>query len=235
MRRLVYAFTIAGLATLLAAGCGNLYSDPTEPGPSFGPDTKAPAFGRVVDAAGTIPQDFPAPCAIGPRAEGTQCTSAEVGRVCEYGSSPDPQCNITVACTVTETLGPAWLARPSRLCPSYECPKGAAASVDGKPCALPSNDASPPSDSDELVCPMDDATCACTTGPDALHAHPRRWVCVKPTAGCPVERPLAGQSCTTPRLCDYGSCAWKRGLRMDCDTSKSSAETAWQTGGAPCN
>lgn len=223
------AGTMAGLALLVAAGCGDLYSDPTASGDTS--EQQAPGGVSVArDASATVPRDFITGCATTARVEGAACTGTALGTVCEYGSSPDMRCNTTLACTSNHpSLPPSWLARPSTLCPTYQCASGAAATIDATPCALPTNDGGPPTDADELVCPMDDAVCACTTGLDAAHAHERRWVCAKPAFDCPTARPLAGQSCSTPRVCDYGSCAFKRGLRMEC------ASGVWLTGGSSCN
>lgn len=218
---------IALSAALLAAACGDLYSDPTAPGDP----TELPLPPQsVVDASATVPHDLITNCSTTPRVEGTDCVGTQPGTVCEYGASPDMRCNTTLACTSNQpSFAPSWVARPSILCPTYACPQGDAATIDGTPCALPSNDGGAPADADELVCPMDDAVCACTTGPDAAHAHERRWVCAKPANGCPTTRPLAGQRCSSPRACDYGSCSFKRGLRMECTSG------VWLTGGGTCN
>lgn len=226
-------FTVLALLALAAlapsaGGCGDLYSDPTDRGAANLPSPTDPSGGiGVLDAAATVPRDFVSTCSSVPAREGTPCSS--IGSVCEYGSSPDMRCNTTVACSVVQSGATAWVARPSVLCPSYACPTGDPSAVDGTPCALPSDDGGVPSSNDELVCPMTGATCACTTGPDAAHAHERRWVCTRPTNLCPSARPLAGSSCGSPRSCDYGSCAFKRGLIMEC------TDGVWTTGSAQCN
>jgi hypothetical protein len=141
------------------------------------------------------------------------------------------QCNKTYACT--SDVGSAyWLERSTDHCAKSLCPTEAAdiESLDGQPCTLPVTDAAPPSDADEAVCGMTNGVCACTTGPDAQHAHDRRWVCAKASSGgCPVARPRAGEGCVGNLWCDYGSCQWKRGLLMQCQ------DNHWITGGAPCN
>jgi hypothetical protein len=148
--------------------------------------------------------------------------------ICEYGSSPDMHCNTTFACTPQIDQALRWEARTSILCATYACPAGDRDSIDGTPCALPAQDGAAPSSTDELVCPFSDGLCACTTGPDAAHSHERRWVCVKPTNGCPTGRPLVGQQCSSDRACDYGSCDFKRGTRMECQSG------VWVTGEAEC-
>ena len=221
--------TVARLATpvvvaLLAAGCGDLYADPIESSPAFETDQAGPNVS--IDASASIPRDFLMNCPVDAPVEGGACNTP--GAACEYGSSPDMRCNTTLACVPDASFGASWVARPSVLCPTYQGPTGDSASIDGTSCGLPTMEAGAPSDSDELVCPMTGGICACTTGADAAHAHARRWVCVKPTPSCPYERPLAGQSCTSQRACDYGSCGFKRGVQMECTSN------VWITGSAPC-
>jgi hypothetical protein len=108
------------------------------------------------------------------------------------------------------------------------CPDNAdIASLDGKPCML-ETDAGVVTDADEAVCTMTDGICACTTGRDLASAHPRRWVCIRPNSACPASRPSAGAPCEGLFWCDYGSCAFKRGLAMECK------DGIWLTGGASC-
>jgi hypothetical protein len=213
------------LVALLAAACGDLYADPVQT-LSFSPDfVGGPNI--AVDAAASIPRDSVFPCPQVAPTEGTpNCNKA--GAACEYGSSPDMRCNTTLSCVPDEDFGSTWTARPSILCPTYQCPTGSTGSIEGTACGFPTTDAGGPADADELVCPMEDGVCACTTGTDALHAHARRWVCVKPTGNCPMTRPLAGQRCSGQGSCDYGSCGFKRGVRMECSSS------VWTTGSATC-
>lgn len=235
--RLIHRAALAIAGAALAAGCGDLYADPV---PSFTP-TPFASGASFVDAAATIPHDFVTPCPANAVEEGAACK--DPGLTCEYGSSPDMRCNTTLACAPNDAFGPTWTARPSVLCPTYACPAKAdkVAQIDGTVCEIPVPDASagvadasapkspPPTDADELVCPLSDGVCACTTGPDAAHAHNRRWVCTTPISACPAQRPLSGSECFSPRSCDYGSCAFKRGIRMSCDGS------VWTTGESTCN
>jgi hypothetical protein len=217
--RLVFA----PAATLLAAACGDIHLD--APGSSSVVVAKG---GSGSSSSATVPQDMSGFCPSARPEENTRCDT--VGATCEYGHSPDISCNATLACEGNPEDVKAWTPRPSRLCPIAECPqKGTAiAALDGQPCAVPAGaDGGPPGDDDELICDAADGLCACTTGPDASHAHPRMWVCVKPSAGCPSSRPLIGQPCTGANLCDYGSCSFKRGLWMQCNGS------AWFTRGSP--
>ncbi|MBX3185880.1 MAG: hypothetical protein KF819_02650 [Labilithrix sp.] len=212
--------SFAVLAALPAA-CGDVYADPVR-------DTGMATSARPPSSAfpGPTIEERMLPCPNQPL-EGSACGS--LGMTCEYGVSPDATCNTTLTCIGDASFGGAWVARPSKLCPTYDCPRGAMATIRDQPCDLPRSDAGPPSEADELACPMDDGVCACTTGRDAAHAHPRRWVCVTPRPSCPATRPLAGQSCVAARQCDYGSCDFKQGMQMDCRGD------VWLAGGATCN
>jgi hypothetical protein len=209
---------LAGAA--LATACGDVYADVS---------TKSEPNPVTTDASALIPRDLPASCPAGRPAENSFCN--DVGATCEYGSSPDMDCNGTLACGGDPNSGLlAWTSRPGRLCSLKACPTGSIASIAGSACDLPRVDGGPPSEADEQMCAMTDGVCACTTGSDAAHAHPRTWICVKPVSPCPTTRPLAGQQCFTPQSCDYGSCAFKRGLKMECK------DGVWITGGSSaCN
>ncbi len=217
---------VLALTAGLAAACGDLYSDPAV-GPA-GPNVVSTPPDFRIDAGIVATQDLVTPCPSNPAVEGANCDV--IGATCEYGASPDMECNTTLSCAPDSSFGNTWVARPSSLCPSYECPRGASTPIDGTPCSLPAADGgATPKDADELVCPMSDGICACTTGTDPGHAHPRVWVCVKHPESCPPERPLAGQGCADARTCDYGSCAFKRGMRMECKNS------VWSSASASCN
>ena len=220
--------TLASLA-VLAAACGDLYSDPpvgpTELAPSIEQAPNGPSV--AFDASAGAARDIAPSCPDIRGVEGALCNS--LGSTCEYGSSPDQRCNTTLSCTPQSNSGETWVARPSLLCPSYECPRGPSAPIAGTPCALPAEDGGTPSDADELVCPMSDGICACTTGTDPAHAHARVWVCVKPATACPLTRPLVGAVCDQLRTCDYGSCAFKQGMKMECNG------IAWASASASCN
>jgi hypothetical protein len=219
----IAALALTAALFVLIAACGDLVSDP-----SLGPSDNAPSFAvPFLDASAVAPKDLVTPCPHNLAVEGTPCDT--IGATCEYGSSPDVHCNTTLSCGPDNNFGNVWTARPSVLCPSYECPRGPSAPIEGTPCSLPTEDGGAPTDADELVCPMSDGICACSTGTDPAHSHPRVWVCVKPSASCPATRPLAGQSCIDDRTCDYGSCAFKRGMRMECKT------TVWSSASASCN
>jgi hypothetical protein len=176
--------------------------------------TAAPAPTASPDAGLTTADVAPAFCpAAGGAVENGPCLRPSV--VCEYGSSPDPACNTLYACTTDPAYGMYWTEQQHGRCP--KCP---AAIADGAPC----------DSADELACATAAGTCACTVGPDGAHAHPRRWVCVPTTAGCPSARPLLGQPCALGAdvRCDYGACAFARGTSMRCDRG------VWILEEAPC-
>jgi hypothetical protein len=192
-----------------ALGCDKVYADPiTE------------SVGVRPDAGLTSPPIEPVLCP--PRAvENSPCSRAST--VCEYGQSPDPSCNTVFVCAVDPSYGTYWTEQRRGSC-SATCPE-ADAIVDGAPCDL--GDAGSVDDA-ELQCATPRGNCACTTGPDGEHAHPRRWVCTKPADGCPDARPLLGQPCVGDHECDYGACAAKRGTLMIC------ASGVWQIEAASC-
>jgi hypothetical protein len=220
----IAALSLAAALVAVVAACGDLVSEPG-PGPSDNPPPIPTSF--FVDASSVAPKDLVTPCPHSPAVEGADCDTT--GATCEYGSSPDMHCNTTLSCAPDNNFGLTWVARPSVLCPSYACPRGASAPIEGTPCSLPAVDGGTTTDADELVCPMSDGICTCSTGTDPAHSHPRVWVCVKPPTSCPATRPLAGQSCGDDRTCDYGSCAFKRGMRMECKTG------VWSSASASCN
>lgn len=211
---------LASGALSLPVACGDVVADPGGEPP--------PPLPASSDASAVFPRELPPSCPSRRPLVNSPCDA--VGSTCEYGTSPDMQCNRTFAC-VSDVFGNLWVERPKGECQARACPAPATTlTLDGQPCEIPTVDASAPSDADEMLCPMTDGICACTTGPDGPRAHERRWVCVRPaTAECSVRRPLAGQPCNGALWCDYGSCKTKRGLLMQC------IDGVWLTGGAPCN
>jgi hypothetical protein len=146
----------------------------------------------------------------------------ETGWTCELGADPDPGCNELLVCTAQPT-GAVWSAVPpaSSCAAAPACPRGDVRELEGTACALGGVEG--------RLCPAVDTVCACTTGPDAAHAHDARWVCARPEAGCPAVRPRTGQACSSSSRCDYGSCAFKRGVAMEC------VDGAWRESGAACD
>jgi hypothetical protein len=205
------------LVALALVACSDVVIDTTD-------GNGASTASASVPGEDTIPRDAIVSCGARPD-EDSPCRN--VGASCEYGESPDPECNTTLVCEGAANSVAAWTPRAAHTCNLHECPKGNIASLDGQPCNVPSVDGGSPTPDAELQCTMTDGICACTTGPDGSHAHDRKWVCTSPTPDCPYQRPLAGQPCSPARLCDYGSCLFKRGLRMQCQSG------VWLTGGSP--
>jgi hypothetical protein len=199
-----------GLLVGVPAGCDQIYADPIT----------ASAVPPQLDSGLTTTRTPPLPCTTRP-VENAPCYRAD--SVCEYGDSPDLTCNTRFVCANDPAYGLYWTEQTRGTCAS-DCP-GEAAIVDGAPCDL--GDAGSLAES-ELLCSTAGGTCACTTGPDGLHVHGRRWVCVKPSEGCPDRRPLLGQPCFGEHACDYGSCELKHGARMICESD------VWQVEARPC-
>jgi len=220
MRRRAPAL-VPALALIGAVACGEVYADPI--GSSSGGSTGIGASGT--DSGLTAPSIPRTPCDADEVSENAPCVNA--GDVCEYGSSPDPSCNRAYTCEQDPTYGNYWTEQPEKSCP-FSCPDPSTI-VDGAPCDLSAFGDGGAAPEDELQCATPNGVCACTTGPDGAHAHPRRWVCVKPAADCPPSRPRLGQICVGDHECDYGACAFKRGARMICEDG-----TTWQIEAAPC-
>lgn len=207
-------------ALLLLVACDDVYVE------TAGGAASVAGSAVALPPQDTIPRETIVSCTSSRPDEDSPCEN--VGTSCEYGTSPDIECNTTLVCEGDANGGTAaWTPRPSHTCNLQECPSGAIASLDGQPCNVPSVDGGAPAADAELLCSMNDGICACTTGPDGSHGHARIWVCTRPPSDCPADRPLAGQPCNGARICDYGSCLFKRGLRMECK------QGVWLTGGSP--
>jgi hypothetical protein len=206
----------AALVALAAWACGQVYADPVKQG--FG-SPSSPG----IDSGILAPRLPAVPCPPTEVGENGPCDNE--GNVCEYGSSPDPACNTSYRCVQDADYGDYWTEASPPKCP-FSCPPSSAI-VDGAPCNIAAyGDAGTPDDAAELQCATPNGTCACTTGPDGAHVHPRTWVCRKPAADCPAVRPLLGALCVGEHSCDYGACDFKRGSRMTCQDEVWQIETA---------
>ena len=214
-RSLFVASGALSLLLLAVVACDQVYADPVEP---------SPAAARF-DSGFATTRTPPSPCPRASALENSPCYRP--GSVCEYGASPDPSCNAIYTCKNDQSYGLYWTEDTSRRDCPFKCPADPSTIVDGAPCDLSDADGGA-DDAAELQCTTADATCACTTGPDAMHAHERRWVCRKPGDGCPVKRPGLGQVCVGSQSCDYGACDFKRGSRMSC------IDEVWQIEAAEC-
>jgi hypothetical protein len=204
------AGTVAVGALLFA--CGNVYADPI---------TIPFSSGFDAGPAATTDRNPPVACTSRPRAN-APCPSP--GATCEYGTSPDPDCNGSFVCS-SSSYGNYWSEQQRRGACLFQCPDDVTTIVEGAPCDLGDGGVT---DDAELHCNTPNGVCACTTGPDGAHAHARQWVCAKPTDDCPRTRPLLGSVCIGDHSCDYGACAFKRGARMICE------DDVWQIEVLPC-
>lgn len=202
-------------ALVVCVGCGDLFLDPEV--------AQVESADAAVDGGGaTFPEDVPTQCPSFRPRENSSC--AVIGSSCEYGTSADARCNAGLVCRGASING-AWESSTRGSCFESMCPTATRVdALDNTPCSITDGGAS----DDEAVCNMLDGVCACTTGHDGISAHERKWVCVRPITACPTKRPLAGTPCAGEAWCDYGSCAFKRGLLMECRGG------VWLAGGAPC-
>ena len=145
---------------------------------------------------------------------------------CEYGTSPDPSCNVVATCEST-----GWVITEPSHCPT-DCPGGFDGLAPGTPCNATD------------VCTYLEATCGCAgavapgldggsdADPDAEAgvATSGHWQCVRPGNGCPARRPQPGTHCNGSSTCDYGTCTFGAQLTYEC------MQHAWVTvpgGGCP--
>jgi hypothetical protein len=212
-RTLVSTCVVTAALGVLAVACDEVYANPV---------TTSPPGPFVPDSGGLrVTRTPPIQC---PRGEVTvNQTCAQPSGRCEYGGSPDGQCNTIYVCSEDSRYGAYWSEQSAPRC-ALACPEDPSLIVEGAPCDV----ADAGGDEAELHCTAAQRTCMCTTGRDGNHAHPRKWVCITPDQDCPAKRPLLGQPCFGSRACDYGACLSKRGMRMIC------ADDVWQTEGEPC-
>ena len=112
------------------------------------------------------------------------------GTLCEYGTSPNPQCDVSVYChngtwSVDHTYCP-----PGTCLTTYaDVPQGQACMPNGLDCAYAQGQ------------------CNCSASSPAGPGPNPTWQCFQPQ-GCPEPRPRIGSPCTQPgQSCDYGACA----------------------------
>jgi hypothetical protein len=127
-------------------------------------------------------------------------TCAPSGISCEYGSDPNPECNVIVTCQGSA----GWSAPP----PGFHCMPG----------TCPATYADVPQDKDcspqGLDCAYPQGQCNCAPTVPASGPNPV-WQCSTPASGCPEPRPREGTACSSPGLtCDYGACTG--GVSLEC-------------------
>jgi hypothetical protein len=133
---------------------------------------------------------------------------------CEYGTSPNPNCDEVFACQsnawVNQTTGT--ICPPTALCPAtYN------AVPNGQDC---------PSD-DGLTCGYQQGECICTKSFGGLQKQIPAWDCFPAQQNCPAPRPDIGSTCTTPdQSCNYGACSG--GVQLVCKDGR------WQSADTLC-
>lgn len=192
--------------------------------------------GTAPDPGKQQPPPFEA-CPTSVPMAGTACN----GRTCEYGTSPDPACNVIAFC---DSFTRAWFIENPVHCPT-SCPQRFDERVPGAEC------------NDPDVCTYLEATCGCagaivppeTTGDagndgsvdatddgaaadaGAAEAGPPKighWQCIRPGGGCPARQPRVGTSCAKSMTCDYGTCVFGVPLTYECASGTWSSPTTAQ-------
>ncbi len=216
---------------VVVAGC-DVYADPVDNGAAFGNVPSPVSSGRLSAPNGGASTQVLCPPAR--PLDNAQCERA--GSVCEYGETPDVTCNPRIECVADTTmttnggspLAPAWITDPTiGGCIVHTCPGTFAEITTGGSCSSGAD----AGDAAEYLCGYPEGLCGCSTGPDGAHAHARRWDCAqRPHLLCPAERPHIGQACASDGVtCDYGSCIFKHGTAVHCDSK------TWQATEVPCN
>ena len=107
-RALGAAFVL--LATVVGTACGD---NVAEPGGEPIPVPRS-------DATAVLPQDLPSFCPDARPSTNSSCQAE--GSTCEYGTSPDMQCNKTFACVADVSGSNLWLERATDPCFKSVCP-----------------------------------------------------------------------------------------------------------------
>ncbi len=234
MSRSLRSGAVVGITVLLVlAGCGGVVitggrdgggsggsggSGGGGPGGSGGSGGSAGAGGS--GGSGGSPSDAGSPgCPTTAPAAGSTC-DVSPGHDCEYGSSPNPNCNSVFACDRKDTPTGVWVEVPrSGTCPpsTGTCPASYSVAASGMgPCEV-----------DGTTCDYPQGTCICTSDPGGLPIiNGPVWSCT-PANGCPEPRPNLGSSCASPGLmCDYGACSG--GVAEQC------TDGSWTLAEVPC-
>lgn len=131
-----------------------------------------------------------------------KCT--DNGLECEYGSSPDIDCNQLAECENN-----LWTYAASGTCTMSTCPATYDKITDSARCDMAG-----------VSCAYPQGTCVCgSSGPPRVSLDGSTfgptWSCQPATAACPSPRPDIGTACSTPtQLCNYGSC--EGGIAIEC-------------------
>ncbi|HEY6459902.1 MAG TPA: hypothetical protein VIY73_07110, partial [Polyangiaceae bacterium] len=113
------------------------------------------------------------------------------GLQCEYGTNPDPSCNLIENCQSGH-----WSYPPPGVCPVGQCPP-----------TYPDSSGSVSCTPDGFDCAYPQGQCNCSVGALAGNPADPHWWCSPVTKGCPEPRAPLGTACTEEGLqCDYGAC-----------------------------
>jgi hypothetical protein len=206
------AFALALTAASMGAiACGLGHSDSLDGGASSTAGNGGNG-GDDASSSGACPTTEPA--------ADSPCTTAPP--VCEYGTSPNRDCNVSVVCDRGE-----WrygkndcIQKPQ----DPSCPSTYAQVAAGSSCATTG-----------AQCNYSDGRCQCgveQAGPIFADASGHTvWLCDKPTdPACPFPRPRLGSACATSAslVCGYGTCSDLNGISQSC------VNGAWQETATAC-
>jgi hypothetical protein len=127
-------------------------------------------------------------CPAHPPKAGDTCPI--IGLECEYGTNPNPTCNVIASCSTT-----GWGIQSAGGC-SGTCPASYSDVPQGQTCSP-----------EGLDCAYSQGQCNCSRtfpvgGPTPV------WQCTTPMAGCPEPRAPLGSPCSQEGLsCNYGGCS----------------------------
>ncbi|HEX8794568.1 MAG TPA: hypothetical protein VF765_26665 [Polyangiaceae bacterium] len=155
-----------------------------------------------IGGGGGCPGSLPRP--------GSACSPSGIS--CEYGSDPNPQCDVIVTCRGSS----GWSAPPPGFnCVPGTCPASYASVPQGQDCSPQG-----------LDCAYPEGQCNCAQTVPVTRPNPV-WQCSTPASGCPEPRPREGTTCTSPGLtCDYGAC--RGGVSLEC------SDGYWRVAVVPC-
>jgi hypothetical protein len=148
----------------------------------------------------TIDAGPPLGCPDGMPSQSESC--APGGLLCEYGSSPNPYCNVLWECDGTN-VG-SWKKDTSLgTCPppGGTCPASYGSNAHCTDVGT--------------TCPYSEGTCICSNGPGPVMQGGPSWSCLPASPGCDATRPKIGSPCSkTNQTCDYGGCLG--GVELQC-------------------
>jgi hypothetical protein len=185
------------IATLVLGACGGTTSPGVGSGDGGGgTDSGTGADGGTGSDSGGD-SGGGAICPATPPASGSMCSPQ--GLQCEYGTSPDPGCNMLAGCTAS-----GWEYALGGNCTMGQCASSYGSVPVNQNCAGDNG----------LVCGYAQGTCTCSYGAPP-HVNGPVWQCFPAADGCPSPRPDIGTACSDPgKSCDYGAC--QGGIALQC-------------------